>query len=96
LEVLTLELFRTHGEAKDSTFDVPDDEPEKYKVCQASSKDLYDLMIGMDIIEYEGQHVLLTRAGTYHAEEEYEGSEVDHILGSFLELLSVEHQAANF
>lgn len=44
-------------------------------------------MIGMDIIEYEGRYVVLTRAGAYHAEEEYEGSEMDHTLSSFLELL---------
>lgn len=89
-EISTLELFRTHDEAKDSIFDVSEDELEKYKVCQASSKDLYDLMIGMDIVEYEGQHVVLTRVGAHHAEEEYEGSEMDHTLGSFLELLTVE------
>lgn len=85
--ISTLELFRTHDEAKDSIFDVPDDEFEKYKVCQTSSKDLYDLMIGMDVIEYEGQHLVLTRFGAYHAEEEYEESEMDHTLSSFLELL---------
>lgn len=93
-EISTLELFRTHDEAKDSIFDISEDEIEKYKVCQASSKDLYDLMIGMDVVEYEGQHVALTRLGARHAEEEYEGSEMDHTLGSFLELLTVERQAS--
>lgn len=92
-EISTLELFRTHDEAKDSIFDVPDDEFGKYEVCQASSRNLYDVMIGMDVVEYEGQHVVLTRHGAYHAEEEYEGSEMDHTLSSFLELLSIEGQA---
>jgi hypothetical protein len=51
-------------------------------------------MIGMDVVEYEGQHVALTRLGARHAEEEYEGSEMDHTLGSFLELLTVERQTS--
>ena len=44
----------------------------------------------MDVVEYEGQHVVLTRVGAQHAEGEYESSEMDHTLGSFLALLKVE------
>lgn len=50
-------------------------------------------MIGMDIVEYERQHVVLTRVGAHHAEEEYEGNEMDHTLGSFVELMKVERPA---
>ncbi|MGN9500603.1 hypothetical protein ACTMQS_10500 [Pseudomonas syringae pv. aptata] len=60
-----------------------------YKVCQASSNELYDLMIGMDVVEYEGQHLVLTPLGARVAKEEYEGSEMDHTLATFMELLQV-------
>lgn len=88
-EVSTLELFKTPEEAEDSILDVPDEELERYTVCHASGKGLYDVMVGMEIVEYEGEHVALTRFGACHAQDYYQGSEMNHTLETFMDLLPI-------
>lgn len=88
-EVPTLELFANADEAMDSIFDVTDEELEQYQVCQASGRDLYNVMVGMEVVEYEGEHLSLTRLGAHHAKDYYQGCKLDHTLESFMELFLV-------
>jgi hypothetical protein len=85
-EISTLGLFKTPEEAGESIFDVEEDELELYQVCQASGKDLYDAMVGMEVVEYEGEHLALTSFGAYHAKDYYQGCRLDHTLESFMAL----------
>lgn len=85
-EVLVLELFKSPEDAKDSIFDAIPETLKFFEVRQATGIDLYNLMLGADVVDYEGDFLALTRAGRYLIEDEYEGCEVDFTLNSFMEI----------
>lgn len=88
-EVAVLELFKSFTDARDSIFDATPEMLRFFEVRQATGIDLYKVMMGSDVVDYEGEFLALTRAGRRLIEEEYEGCSVDFTLESFMKRLSL-------
>lgn len=88
-EVLVLELFKSPGDAKDSVSDAIPETLKFFEVRQATGIDLYNVVLGADVVDYEGEFLALTRAGRYLIEDEYEGCELDFTLESFMARFSL-------